>query len=124
MIGSAPGAPWPEFEPFGTAIALSAVCGALSVMLPMFIAPTATLAALSVASWVARARQRGARSRRGTSVATAAALGALAGAAAAFLDPPTWLLPVRGLLLATGLLPLFAVDRFRFLRPAPDFGAR
>ena len=124
MTGRAPGAPWPEFEPFGMAVALSAVCGALSVVLPMFIAPTATLASLSVAAWVARARQQGTLSPKGFGVTSAGALVTLAGAAATFLDPPGVLLPVRGLVLATGLLPLFTVERFRLPRPAPTFGAR
>jgi len=124
MTGRAPGAPWPEFEPFGLAVGLSAVCGALSVMLPMFISPTATLAALSVTAWVARARQQRTHSPKGFGVRSAAALVTLAGAATAFLDPPAALLPVRGLVLATGLLPLFAVERSRIPRPAPTFGAR
>jgi len=124
MTGRAPGAPWPEFEPFGLAVALSAVCGTLSVMLPMFISPTATLAALSVAAWVARSRRQGTLSRNGFGVRSAAALVTLAGAATAFLNPPAALLPVRGLVLATGLLPLFAVERLRLPRPAPAFGAR
>lgn len=121
MIGRVPAASLLGFEVFGIAVGLAVVCAVLSLVLPMFVAPTATLAALAIAGWVSRSRQRGTLSRKGIGVACAAALGALAGATVGFLDPPPALLPVRGMILAGGLLPLFVVERFRFSHRAPVF---
>jgi hypothetical protein len=117
-------APAFEFEAFGTAVALAVVCGALSTVLPLFVAPTATLAALALAGWVSLSRERGTLSRAAIGRPSVIAFGVLIVGAAGFLDPPGPLLPFRGLLLAVGLLPLFVIERLRFPRRSPDFGTR
>jgi len=113
MTGGVGVSPLFQFEAFGAAVGSAVVCGALSVLAPLLVAPTATLAALALAGWVSRARRRGLLSRRGIGLSPALALGALGVAAGAFLEPPAFLVPVRGLLLAVGLLPLFATERLR-----------
>lgn len=102
-----------EFEAFGVAVGSALVCGALSAFVPSLVAPTATLAALALAAWVSRARRRGPLSGSRIGLGPAAALGLLGGAALGFLEPPSFLVPVRGLLLAGGLLPLFVTERLR-----------
>jgi hypothetical protein len=110
-----------EFEAFGTAVGSAVVCGALSVLVPTLIAPTATLAALAVAGWLSLARRRGSLSRNSVGLGPIAALCLLGGAAVGFLVSPPALSPFRGLLLAGGLVPLFAVGRARPAFRVPVF---
>jgi hypothetical protein len=105
-----------EFEAFGVAVGSALVCGALSAVAPLLVAPTATLAALALAGWVSLSRRRGSLSWHGMGYRSAFALGVLGAASVLFLDPPSALAPVRGLVLAGGLLPLFVNER---IRPAP-----
>jgi hypothetical protein len=112
MTGRVASGPLLEFEAFGAAVGLTLACGALSAFVPLLAAPTATLAALALAGWVSRTRRRGLLSWSGLRLGPALALGALGIAAVAFLAPPPFLAPVRGLLLAGGLLPLLVTDRF------------
>ncbi len=102
-----------EFEAFGAAVGSAVVCGALSVLVPILVAPTATLAALALAGWLSLARRRGSLSRGNFGPGPAVALCILGGASVGFLASPPFLLPYRGLLLAGGLVPLFAVGRAR-----------
>lgn len=112
--------PSPSFPPgrlgadaFGTASGLALVTGALSLLLPSLRFPTATLAALAVAGWASAhrraSRDASAGNRRGAGQIPS--LGLLAVAAAAFLDPPPVLQPLRGLLLALALVPLWWTAR-------------
>lgn len=112
-----------EFEAFGAAVGSAVVCGALSAAFPVLVAPTATLAALALAGWASLAHRRGALHRRGFGVGPAAALAILAGAGVGFLVAPPALLPFRGLLLAGGLVPLFALERHRSTHPVPVFSS-
>lgn len=114
-------APLFEFEAFGAAAGSAVVCGALSVVVPWLVTPTATLAALALAGWISLARRRGSLSRRGFGTGPAVALGILGVAAAGFLDSPTLLAPFRGLLLAGGLVPLFVIERTRSAPCSPVF---
>jgi len=113
-----------EFEAFGTAVLLALVCGTLSTVLPLFIAPTATLAALALAGWVSLSRGRGTLSRPRVGRKSAIALGVLVATAVVFLAPPAPIAPARGLLLAAGLLPLFVAERWQFGRRLPVYGSR
>jgi len=106
-----------EFEAFGVATGSALVCGALSAVMPLLAAPTATLAALALAGWVSLARRRGSLSWSGLGIRSAIALSVLGAVSVVFLDPPSLLAPLRGLLLAGGLLPLFVTER---LRSAPN----
>jgi len=107
-----------EFETFGVAVGSAQVCGALSTFVPLFVAPTATLAALALAGWVSRTRRQEVLSRRGIGLSRGLALGVLGGTAVGFLAPPALLAPARGLVLALGLLPLFIAERLQS-RPRP-----
>jgi len=102
-----------DFEPFRVAVGAAAVCGILSVFLPWLVAPTASLSALALAGWTSIARRRGFLSRKHLRGASVAALGVLGGAAIGFLDPPGSLVPLRGLVLAGGLVAFFVIDRTR-----------
>jgi len=102
-----------EFEAFGAAVGSAVVCGALSVLVPILVAPTATLAALALAGWLSLARRRGSLSRIGFGAGSVVALCILGGASVGFLASPPFLAPFRGLLLAGSLVPLFAVGRAR-----------
>lgn len=110
-----------EFETFGASVGLAVVCGALSVVFPILLAPTATLAALALAGWLSRARRRSARTGNELARGPVVALGVLGGAAVGFLVSPPVLAPFRGLILAGSLLPLFAVERIRSTPPPPEF---
>ena len=121
MTGGARVAPVFEFEAFGAAVGSALVCGALSVVFPPLVAPTATLAALALAGWVSLARRRGSLSRSGLGTGALAALGVLGGAGVGFLTLPSLLAPFRGLLLAGSLVPLFAVERTRSFPASPVF---
>jgi hypothetical protein len=110
-----------DFEAFGAAVGIAIVCGALSVMVPLLVAPTATLAALAVAGWVSLSRHRGVLTRNGLSKGPIAGLLILGGATVGFLLCPPILVPFRGLVLAGGLVPLFAFERARSAPPAPEF---
>lgn len=113
MTGRAGVGPLFDFDAFRAAVGLAVVCGALSTFVPLFVAPTATLAALALAGWVSLSRRRGSLSLSGLGSGSAVALGVLGGATLGFLEPPWFLAPVRGLVLAGGLLPLFASERLR-----------
>lgn len=110
-----------EFEAFGAAVGSAVVCGGLSVLVPLLIAPTATLAALALAGWVSLERRRGSLTRSGFGNRLALAFCVLGAAAIGFLAPPPSLAPFRALLLAGGLLPLFAAERERVSRSSPVF---
>ena len=110
-----------EFEAFGAAVGSAVVCGALSVLVPTLMAPTATLAALAVAGWLSLARRRGSLSRNSIGSRPIAALCILGGAAVEFLASPPTLSPFRGLILAGSLVPLFAVGRARPAYREPVF---
>lgn len=121
MTDPARSAPLLDFEAFGGAVGVAVVCGALSVFVPLLIAPTATLAALAVAGWASLARRRGSLTWSGVGRGPVAGLGVLAGASVGFLLSPPLLAPFRGLLLAGGLVPLFALERTLSARPRPEF---
>ena len=121
MTGSVSFTPVFEFDPFGVAIGFALVCGVLSTFVTWLISPTATLAALALAGWVSLSRRRGTLSWHGFDAMTTGALGVLGGVTVGFLDPPSSLVPVRGLLLAGGLVPLLAVERFRSRSGTPAF---
>jgi hypothetical protein len=110
-----------EFEAFSVAVGSALACGVLSTFVTWLVSPTATLAALALAGWVSLSRRQGTISRRGFDATTTVALGVLGGAAVGFLVPPWPLVPVRGLLLAGGLVPLFAVERLRSKSRSPAF---
>jgi len=121
MIGIAAAVTAYDFEPFGVAVGAAVVCGGLSAFIPWLIAPTASLTALALAGWVSLARRRGNLSWKHLRGASLAGLGVLGGTAFGFLDPPTSLVPLRGLLLAGGLLAFFVVDRIRSGPCRPSF---
>lgn len=121
MIGLASAATAYDFEPFGVAVGAAVVCGILSIFIPWLVAPTASLSALSVAGWVSLTRRRGFLSWKHLRGASLAALGVLGGAAVGFLDPPASLEPLRGLLLAGGLVSFFVIDRIRSGSRCPSF---
>lgn len=121
MTGPIESGPAFEFEPFRVAVGSAIVVGVLSVFIPWLVAPTAPLAALAVAGWVSLSLRRGAFSVRNLSGASAIALGVLGGAATAFFDPPLPIAPIRGCLLAAGLVPLYTIDRIRFGPRRPSF---
>lgn len=110
-----------EFEAFGVAVGSALVCGFLSTFVTWLISPTATLAALALAGWVSLSRRKGSLSWRGFDTKTVTAFGVLGGAVVGFLVPPPPLVPIRGLLLAGGLVPLLAVERFRSRSVPPSF---
>jgi len=112
-----------DFDAFGAAVASALVCGALSLLVSILVAPTATLVCLAVAGWVSIARRRGHLTRGGLGSAALAALGVLGGSAVGFLAAPSNFAPFRGLLLAGGLVPLWLVERTRSGRPVPVFSS-
>jgi len=112
MTGKGGATPLIVFETFGVAVGSALVCGALSTFLPLFVAPTATLAALALAAWVSRNRRQYLLSQQGVGLSRGVALGVLGGAAIGFLAPPALIAPERGLVLALGLLPLFISERY------------
>ena len=117
-------APTFEFEAFSSAVALAVMCGALSTALPLFIAPTATLAALALAGWASMSHRRGTLVRTRVGEPSMIAFGLLAAATTGFLVPPSPLVPFRALILSCGLLPLFITERLRFPRISPVFGGQ
>lgn len=121
MTGRAVVDPLFEFEAFGVAVGSALVCGAVSAVVPLLVAPTATLAALALAGWVSRVRRRGISSWRGVGLRSAVALGVLGAASVLFLDPPSVVVPLRGLALAGSLLPLFVTERLRSASAPPTF---
>jgi hypothetical protein len=121
VTGGVRGMPLLDFEAFGAAVGLALVCGALSVVLPFLISPTATLAALALAGWLSLARRRGSLTWSGLRSGPLAALCVLGGAGVGFLASPAFFAPFRGLLLAGSLVPLFAVERARSVLPGPTF---
>jgi len=113
-----PSPPRIEFDPFGAAVGGALVCGGLSVLLPLLLAPTATLAALAVPAWVSLLRRRGSLPLHRAGAGSMASLAVLACASVAFLVGPPVLAPVRGLLLAGALVPLFVSERNRSAIPS------
>jgi len=110
-----------DFEAFGAAVGSALVCGILSTFVVWLVSPTATLAALALAGWISLSRRRGSLSWHGFDSRTTLALGVLVAVAIGFLAPPTPLVPVRGLLLAAGLVPLLTVERLRSRSSSPAF---
>lgn len=114
---SAPGVGTGElgFDAFGSACGLAVISGGLSLVVPMFVPLTATLAALAVAGWASI--HRSGRMRVGRSLVLAVTYGApfvaLSVGAVVFLDPPGSLGAYRGLLLGVALVPLWAAERAR-----------
>lgn len=113
-----------EFDAFSAAFASAEACGALSVIEPWLVAPTATLAAIALAAWMSLARRRGRFSRTRLRFALALVLFALGAAAAAFLAPPPEVENVRGFILALGLVPLFGLEKAREGPRTPRFADR
>ncbi|MFI5413940.1 MAG: hypothetical protein ACHQ0I_05085 [Candidatus Lutacidiplasmatales archaeon] len=113
--------PMIEFEAFGAGVGSALVCGALSVLVPLLVTPAATLAALAVAGWVSLARRRGSLRRCDFGSGRVIALSVLGVATAIFLVAPPLFASFRGLVLAGGLLPLFAFERTRSFGPGPEF---
>jgi len=97
------------FEAFGVAVGATLVSGALSLAAPFLIALTGALAALAIAGWSARLRRTG--PFRAGLLRPIVALAILGSVTVIFLFPPTALDAARGLILALGLLPLWAVER-------------
>ena len=108
------------FEPFGAAVGLALVSGALAILVPYLALLTGTLAALAVAGWAVgrRSREIGAAPRpRGVAAATV-----VGGAAVVYLDPPAVFDPYRSLALALALALLWwsethALGRFSGRNP-------
>jgi len=113
-----------EFDAFSVAVASSAICGALSVIEPWLVAPAATLAAIALAAWMSLAQRRGSLSRKGIGFASIVGLIFLGTAAIVFLWSPPMVDSARGLILAAGLLPLFATERTRRGAQTPRFANR
>jgi hypothetical protein len=113
--------PFLDFEPFHVAVGSAMVCGTLSTWVPWLVSPTATLVALALAGWVSRQRRLGTLPWHATRRGPTVALGILGAAAVGFFDPPGPLAPLRGLLLAGGLLPLYFAERSRSRGDGPVF---
>ena len=99
------------FEAFGVAVGATLVSGALSLAAPFLIALTGALAALAIAGWSARLRRTGPFRAGLLRPRPIVALAILGSVTVIFLFPPTALDAARGLILALGLLPLWAVER-------------
>ncbi len=110
-----------DFEPFRAAVTSALVSGALSMLIPWLVSPTATLAALALAAWVSQQRRRGSLTRQGIGLGPAVALGILGAASIGFLELPGLLSSLKGPLLAAGLLPLLLAERQRARHHAPFF---
>lgn|GEM_PF-1897159 len=112
---SAPGRHLDEmgFDTFGVAVATALVAGGLSLLAPFLTALTGTLAALAVTSWVVLHGQRNGTWREFLTAARKLGLGILGVGAALFLLPSGPLVPLRGIVLALTLLPLWWVERGR-----------
>jgi hypothetical protein len=108
-------------DTWGMTVGTALIAGALSVELPFLVALTGTLAALAVASW-ARLHSRAPRTAHPIlGWRQAVGIGILALGAGLFLLPPPPWAPLRGLLLAAALLPLWWVERRRrAIRSAGD----
>jgi hypothetical protein len=119
MSAVGPEPPAPEFEAFGVAVGAAIVSGALSLIAPFLVALTGALAALALAGWISRQRHRGTSRRDLVRVRTIVASSFLALGVGVFLASPPALLPFRGLVLAAGLLPLWATERGRSARLDP-----
>jgi hypothetical protein len=101
------------FEPFGTAVGLAVIAGALALRVPELESLAGALGALGIAAWAsglpagAWRRSDPKRGRRGLALAVAAL------AALAYLRPDAAIASGRALLLAVGLVPLWLVERRR-----------
>ncbi len=97
---------------FGAAVGLALIAGGLSLAVPELTTLVGTLAALAFAAWAAHARTELTR-KAGRVAGVAAGLAALGLAAVLFAAAPSAVGPVRGLVLALGLLPLWVAERKR-----------
>lgn len=113
-----------EFDAFSAAVASTEACGALSVIEPWLVAPTATLAAIALAAWMSLAQRRGSFSRKRFRFGPALVLVVLGTAAVVFLVPPPVTGTVRGLILAVGLVPLFILEKVHRGSRPPRFSDR
>lgn len=107
------------FEAFGTASGLAIMAGALAAFAPVLSMLTATLVALAVAGWAALRHQEGVDrpTRSGAPATYVLPFSSLGAAGVLFLDPGSPLGRWRALVLALGLLPLWAVERLRSHHP-------
>ena len=108
MIARDPGPGAWGFEPFRSAVALAFLAGAAALALPWLAGLVGALAALALAAWAAELPVRGPPLGSPRSVA---ALAVLAVSGLVFVGGYGSAAPFRGLLLAAGLLPLWAVRR-------------
>ena len=99
------------FETFGTAVGLSLVVGALSLVAPMLTVLAGTLAALAIAGLGFAPLPGAPPAPVGRFGARWAALAATAAGALVYLDPPLAVAPFRGLVLGVGLVPLWVSER-------------
>jgi len=107
-----------DFDAFSAAVALALVAGALAIAAPFLLALTAALTALAMAAWVVgHVRQSTELRPLRVPLLGFAVVGS---GATAFLALPTDAFPVRGLVLASSLLPLWWFGRAR----GPDHGVR
>lgn len=99
------------FDPFTAGTGLAVITGALAIVVPYLALATGTLAALAFAAWaIGRERRAGRAGRFGTA---RWALVGLAVAGLLYLDPPHDYAPYRSLVLALGLVGLWAAERRR-----------
>ncbi|MGA8303208.1 MAG: hypothetical protein WA691_01270 [Thermoplasmata archaeon] len=111
-----------DFDPFGVAVGLAVIAGALALLAPYLNALTAALAALAGAGWVAGRAGERTRGSGWLLYGRAAAIGfATLGTGAFFLLPEPFT-SGRGLALALSLVPLWVVERRR--RPAGEARSR
>jgi hypothetical protein len=100
-----------EFETFSVAVGAALVAGGLSLLASFLAALTGTLVALAVASWVTFRSQQTSGRREFIRGGRGVGLSILGVGTAVFLFAPVPLVPIRGLLLAAALLPLWWTER-------------
>lgn len=98
-------------EPFDVAVVAALVSGCLSLVAPFLVSLTAALVALAIAGWISRLRRRGTPPRSTVRGRTVLALGLLGVAVVASFALSGRLPLVCGPVLASGLVPLWWVDR-------------
>jgi len=99
------------FDVVGVSVGAGLVSGGLSLVAPALAALTGSLAVLAIAGWLTLARQALGTLRRMITGGSAWALASVGAGAGLFLAGGTPLAPVRGLVLAVSLVPLWAVCR-------------